>query len=203
MTEEKIQPARKKLLCLDLDNTLIYASSKPFANYQVIVDGDFMAVRPGLTEFLDRMEPSFDFMIWSISGEKYVKAMLNVMWPKEHELKAIYTGEQARLRIEQGQGIPTYKDLHKIYRRLPYDKSQIIALDDRPISYARSYGNLVQIQPFFGDPGDNEFEKVGNLLENLANVPNVRTIEKRWFKMAPEMYARKNPQGSGESSLEG
>jgi TFIIF-interacting CTD phosphatase-like protein len=190
----------RKLLCLDLDETLIHAEETPFEHYQLVVDGDYMAVRPGLLGFLDRMSKHYDFMIWSVSGEKYVTAMLNVMWPKEHELKAIYTGKKARVHVENGQGTPTYKELWKVTRRLPYHRSQVLALDDKPIAHKYNYGNLVQIKAFLGDPEDREFEKVGNLLENLAGVPDVRSIEKRWFKMNPEMYADRRDQGCGSSA---
>ena len=200
MTAKNTPRSPKKLLCLDLDETLIHASASPFEHYQLVVEGDFMAVRPGLIAFLDRLAPHYDFMLWSVSGEKYVNAMLGVMWPKEHELKAIYTGKHARPHVENGYGIPTYKELYKVSRRLPYSRSQILALDDRLLAHKFNYGNLVQIQPFLGDPDDREFEKVGNLLENLAGVPDVRTVEKRWFKMMPDMYADRRTQGAGDPS---
>jgi hypothetical protein len=50
---------------------------------------------------------------------------------------------------------------------------------------------------------DTHLEKVGNLLLNLAKVDNVRAVEKRWFKMHPQMYATpvdQNPAGSDEGS---
>jgi TFIIF-interacting CTD phosphatase-like protein len=200
MSLKKTENVSKKLLCLDLDETLIYAHERPFEHYQLIVDGDYMAVRPGLMAFLDRMAPYYDFMLWSISGEKYVNAMLNVMWPYEHELKAIYTGREARVHVENGKGTPTYKELWKVSRKLHYHKSKIVALDDKPIAHKYNYGNLVRIEPFTGDPRDREFEKVGNLLENLAGVPDVRVVEKRWFKMRPEMYLDPRNQGAGDSS---
>ena len=201
MPAKNLDALPRKLLCLDLDETLIHAHEKPFEHYQVIVDGDYMAVRPGLLEFLDRMSQSYDFMLWSVSGEKYVNAILDVMWPKEHELKAIFTGKQARCHVQNGQGIPTYKELWKIPRKLPYHRRQIVALDDRPIAHKYNYGNLVQIQPFTGDPDDREFDKIANLLENLVHYPDVRPVEKRWFKMNPSMYADRRHQGPDGSSL--
>jgi TFIIF-interacting CTD phosphatase-like protein len=203
MRKKKHPDSTKKLLCLDLDETLIHAHAKPFEHYQMIIKGDYMAVRPGVEAFLDRMAPFYDFMIWSNSGSVYVHDMLDAFWPQRHELKAIYTSALSKPHVENGYGIATYKEIWKISKRMNYRRGHIIALDDKPINFKFDYGNLIWADPFMGDPNDTHLMKVGNLLLNLAKVDNVRAVEKRWFKMHPQMYAApvaQSPAGSDEGS---
>lgn len=72
------------------------------------------------------------------------------------------------------------KHLAKLKRG--YALEEIIAADDTPSKYSRSYGNLVSVREFVGDPGDDELPLLARYLSSLATVPNVRTIEKRRWR---------------------
>ena len=51
-----------------------------------------------------------------------------------------------------------------------------------PEKLARSFGNLVEVRPFVGDPDDRELELLERFLIELGPVANVRTIEKRGWR---------------------
>lgn len=58
----------------------------------------------------------------------------------------------------------------------------MLAVDDSPWKYARSYGNLVTVSEFLGDPDDDELPRLAAYLDTLREVPNVRTLEKRRWR---------------------
>lgn len=58
-------------------------------------------------------------------------------------------------------------------------------VDDTPAKLARHYGNLVRVRPFVGDQGDTELQQLGDYLCTLAGVPNVRAVEKRFWRKEP------------------
>ena len=73
------------------------------------------------------------------------------------------------------------KDLRKIRRR-KYDLSRVLVVDDSPEKLARNYGNLVRVPPYTGE-ADNVLEKLSSFLQELADEPDVRPIEKRgWLE---------------------
>jgi len=55
-------------------------------------------------------------------------------------------------------------------------------VDDSARKHERNYGNLVTVRPFEGDPADDELVHLERYLLALADVPNVRAIEKRGWR---------------------
>ena len=73
------------------------------------------------------------------------------------------------------------KDLAKL-KRLGYSLESIIAVDDTPSKYSRSYGNLVAVKEFVGDTADDELPLLLRYLETLIPVANIRILEKRRWR---------------------
>lgn len=177
-------PEAKRLLVLDLDECLLKASDKPFEHYQIKVKDLYVAIRPGVEEMLDAVSPFYDFMIWSNTAPSYVYAKLEAFWPTRHDIVDVYSALQCRKRIENSYAVPFYKDLKRIVKDHPqYPLTRIVALDDRPEVYKDYYGNFLLAHPYHGDPQDRYLARVARFLIELAEHPNVRKIEKRWFKL--------------------
>jgi RNA polymerase II subunit A small phosphatase-like protein len=70
------------------------------------------------------------------------------------------------------------KKLTKLRRR-GYDLNNVIVVDDTPLMWRSSYGNLVRVEPYLGDTEDDELEKLLRYLEILKYAENVRKVEKR------------------------
>ena len=70
------------------------------------------------------------------------------------------------------------KDLRKVKRK-GYDLGRTIMVDNSPRKLMRNHGNLVRIDDFVGDQNDRELKRLQNYLIDLAQVPNVRAVEKR------------------------
>lgn len=179
-----IEQPTKKLLVLDLDECLLYASKRPFDGWQLMVKDLYVTIRPGVEAMLDKLAPSYQFIVWSNTDPSYVYAKLEAFWPERHPILDVYSSLQCKMKVEGGYGIPFYKDLKRIVKDHPqFPLTQIIALDDKPAVYKDYYGNFLLAHEFLGDPNDRHLDRVARFLVHIAPEPNVRKIEKRWFKL--------------------
>jgi TFIIF-interacting CTD phosphatase-like protein len=172
-----------KLLVLDLDETLIHASDRPLA-----IDPDFYVGpyaihrRPGVDDFLSACLERFERVgVWTASSLAYALPVLSQLGDPRR-LAFVWGRERCTYRIDQetreGEWL---KDIRKL-RRCGFEKRSIIVVDDTPAKLARSYGNLVAVRPFEGDPSDDELPALEPYLSWLADVEDVRAIEKRRWR---------------------
>jgi len=73
------------------------------------------------------------------------------------------------------------KKMTKI-RRCGYKLNSVIVVDDSPEKWRSSYGNLVRVRAFFGEPDDDELKHLAVYLERLKRIENIRKFEKRGWR---------------------
>ncbi|MBL9101758.1 MAG: HAD family hydrolase [Myxococcales bacterium] len=178
------------LLILDVDETLVRATDPqvdpppPRVDFHV---GPFPVMkRPHVDDFLRWCfaSPLFKTAVWSAGSEQYVRGILrNLLLP--HEAPAfVFTATRCTRHWlspddwYDDERFIHLKDLKKVRAR-GYDLDRVLALDDTPRAYKRSYGNLVRIRPFLGDHSDAELQRVRPFLEQWFAAPSVRRVEKR------------------------
>ena len=165
----------RKLLILDLDETLIYgcpgATSADFhaAGIPVII-------RPGAKSFLERMATAFDLAVLTSATSDYASEIVRMLFPCTP--KFLWCRERCIPCFNPEKRENEYvKDLKKL-RRQGFDLAHVIVVDDSPGKLARNYGNLVRMPPFTGGV-DDFLGPLACFLMELANEPDVRRIEKR------------------------
>jgi TFIIF-interacting CTD phosphatase-like protein len=181
-----------KLLVLDLDETLIHARGRgeaalpwppqrQVAHYRVYL-------RPGVREFMAAAVERFTAVgVWTSATPDYAVAMLDRIVDRR-KLRFIYTRDTCTPTrdLERDE---TYwiKDIRKL-DGFGFDAAQILIVDDKPRGLERSYGNLIGIRPFLGDPDDRELGKLLRYLDELGPCENVRAVEKRgwWLRFDDE-----------------
>ncbi len=188
MSEESSTAAvpspRTKLLVLDLDETLVYGSKRESDRGGATRVGPYFVYRrPGVEEF---MAWAFDYFgevaVWTAGSAPYAQGVVHDVLGCAERLAFLWSQRRCTYRIDHD----TYeyvclKDIRKL-RRAGYRKSQIIAVDNTPSKWARSYGNLVAVSDWEGDPADRELRDLRTYLTWLGCVENVRRIEKRWWR---------------------
>jgi RNA polymerase II subunit A small phosphatase-like protein len=179
---------RRKLLVLDLDETLIHATEERLDR-----DEDFKLFeyhvykRPYLDEFLDFAFSNFDVGVWTSSGEHYAQGIVAEVF-RAKPPAFLFSSLRCTLRRDFNTGghVPV-KRLSKLKSR-GYKLEEIIAVDDTAHKHKDNYGNLVHVAEYNGDQGDEELLLLRHYLAVLANEPNVRSIEKRgWRSRALEI----------------
>jgi TFIIF-interacting CTD phosphatase-like protein len=180
----------KKLLILDLDETLVYATetllprSPDFSVY-----GYAVYKHPYLDIFLATCLDWFDVAIWTSSGGEYAAAVVAAIFRNPQSLKFVWSSSRCSRALNYNYDridgdYPAYysrKPLKKV-KRQGYKLESIIAIDDTPKKWEQSYGNLVRVQPFEGDETDVELKYLLFYLNTLKNAENIRKIEKRWWR---------------------
>ena len=172
----------RKLLVLDLDETLIHASEAALDRAEDFRVGPyFIYRRPHLDAFIARVRMHFELCVWTASGEAYATQIIERTFPPG-ALEFVWSHRRCTLvRDWTNDGYETIKNLAKIKRR-GYRLESVIAVDDTPAKYARSYGNLVAVREFVGDTSDAELPLLADYLIGLASAANVRVIEKRHWR---------------------
>ncbi len=175
------------LLLLDIDETLVFASEGEIDHSSDFQFSNFSVwKRPFLDEFLRYCFGRFSVAIWTSSTRDYAQEIVGNILNKDQELEFLWARERCtgRKNFETGE-FKYLKDLKKIKRK-GYDLDQTIMVDNTPGKLTRNYGNLVRLDDFVGDQNDRELKRLQNYLDDLAQVPNVRNVEKRgWQSLYP------------------
>lgn len=179
----------RKLLILDLDETLIHSEYVPDSQSH-LVDFDFKMdydkgssyltkKRPFLDEFIKYAFENFDVAVWTAAGEQYANLVLENINVDKSKLKFLYTKENCTIKIDyvhsQYYGV---KNLNKIKKK-GFDLDQVLIVDDVLNTAINNFGNLIPIKPFTDDTQDTELLKLISYLETIKDSSNVRRIEKR------------------------
>ena len=186
--------AGRKCLVLDLDETLVHSSFKPVPNADYIIPVEIedtvhqvyvlkvrrahgsasgrrtnshaRAQRPGVDEFMRRMGPLFEVVIFTASVAKYADPVLDLL--DIHKVCHHRLFREACV-CHRGNYV---KDLGKIGRPL----KDIIIIDNSPASYLFNPENAVPIDSWFDDPNDTELLDLIAFLEDIANVDDVCSV---------------------------
>jgi TFIIF-interacting CTD phosphatase-like protein len=172
-----------KLLVLDLDETLVHTNERagmhPDAKPDFpISDGYVVCLRPGVTEFLDYCLASYRaVMIWTAGTEDYAYEVFNKFYDPSRFTLIWDRGRCSPQRDLEYDISYWRKDIAKL-TRLGYNRERILCVDDTPRNFERSYGNLIRVRPFHGDPQDTELLELKRYLDHLGPVENVRAVNK-------------------------
>ena len=171
-----------KLLILDIDETLVFATRKPLDR-----EADFKTElyhvykRPYLDEFLEFCRIHFEVGIWTTGGDEYAEDVQKSLFSDGYPLSFTWSSERCTRKFDQVMFHPYYiKDLKKLKKK-GYRLEEIIMVDNTPRKLEKNYGNLVAIKDWEGDPEDRELLRLINYLTYLKDVENVRAVEKRFW----------------------
>ncbi len=177
----------RKLLILDLDETLIYATDKPLsAHFDFCAAGYYVTSRPHLESFLDFCFDTFAVAVWTSSSRGYANLVVPEIFDTPERLEFVWARERCtRQFFPEEQDFERVKSLKKLKAK-GHDLARTIMVDNTPQKLIRNYGNLVRIDDFLGDPDDRELQRLQLYLSDLATADNIRTIEKRgWARRYP------------------
>lgn len=170
----------KKLLILDLDETLIYATETNLEHdFDFIVGQYFVYKRPFLDDFLKFCLENFEVAVWTSSTRNYATQIIDNIFDYKDEISFFWARERCTISFDEEERINFYeKKLVKIKKR-GFNLQSVIVVDDSPEKWRSSYGNLVRVKPFFGETDDDELNRLIIYLERLKNIENIRKFEKR------------------------
>ena len=179
----------KKLLILDLDETLVHSDLdfllKDKKIYDIILHFDSeeekniplpLILRPGLYDFLDFAYENFDLVVFTASDQNYADAIINYI-EKDKQYFKLRLYRNNCIFIEPGLNI---KDL-RIFNSCRNIKD-IILLDNSLFSFANQLNNGILITSFFDDKDDTFLNNLKDYLEYIQNQEDIREINKESFR---------------------
>eukprot|EP01135_Chromosphaera_perkinsii_P007367 Nk52_evm15s805 gene=Nk52_evmTU15s805 len=166
---------QKKLLVIDLDETLVHSTFKPIEDPDYIVPVDIEGVihkvyvkkRPKVDEFLNAIRGRFECVLFTASLDKYADPVTDFLDPSN----TVFQHRLFREGCVQYRG-NFVKDLSKLGREL----NTIIILDNSPVSYLFHPENALPIRSWFDDEEDTELLKILPVLEDISKVNDAREI---------------------------
>ena len=164
----------KKMLILDLDETLVHSCFKPTNNNinnslpkaDIFLNIKFHSKyhevlvykRPFVDEFLEKMNKYYNLIIFTASVQEYADPLLDQL-DKNKYIKLRYYRSSCLLD-KTGKFI---KNLSSIYS----DLKNVILLDNNPISYSYNKNNGLPIITWHFDKKDRELLKIEVLINKL------------------------------------
>lgn len=169
-----------KLLILDIDETLVFATEETLSGAGGFRVGTyFVYKRPGLDSFIEFSLNHFKVAVWTSSGSNYAKEVIKGILRHPEKLQFVWARERCTRRSDPELGASYWiKDLKKV-RRIGYRLESVLVIDDSPEKLERSYGNHIRVTPFEGNPTDNELGRLQAYLLWLKDLSNVRLVDKR------------------------
>mmetsp|Transcript_7310 Transcript_7310/g.22292 ORF Transcript_7310/g.22292 Transcript_7310/m.22292 type:complete len:295 (-) Transcript_7310:101-985(-) len=164
----------RKVLVLDLDETLIHAHHSFDAHYDTVhsfrVNGKVQNVcinfRPHLDFFLRTVAKWFDVYIFTSARREYADPLINMI-----DRENVVSGRFFRESCVQ-RAVGYVKDLTLVDR----DLSRVVMVDNNPISYILQEANGVSVSSFTDSPFDEELLDLLPLLHNLSTLSDVRSL---------------------------
>ncbi|WP_263053607.1 NIF family HAD-type phosphatase [Phormidium nigroviride] len=170
-------------MILDLDETLIYASEASLPRQaDFLVDPYHIYKRPFLDVFLKNCLDWFEVAVWTSSTPSYAIAIVSAIFENPKTLSFVWASDRCTVACDL-EWFEYYnrKNIKKVKRK-GYRLESIIAVDDTPQKWERSYGNLVRVNPFEGEETDDELKYLLLYLDQLRYEENIRSVEKRFWR---------------------
>lgn len=169
----------KKLLILDLDETLIYTSDET-SNKQIRIAGNkqiriagriiifnrayWIHERQHLRDFLEWCFDNFHIGFWTAASEDYAQEVLKYILPLGREPLFVYSSKKCTIHRSIGESafdLKEYKikNLKKVFKKkfnnkLSFLKKDVLIVDDTAYTFCKNYGNAILIKAFEGFPDD-------------------------------------------------
>lgn len=182
-THQRLNHVKKKVLVLDLDETLIHSRhdgvlnrlSKPNTTpdfvLKVVIDKHpvrfFVHKRPHVDYFLDVVSQWYELVIYTASMEIYGSAVCDKLDRSKGILNRRYYRQHCRVEL----GSFT-KDLSSVHS----DLSSIIIIDNSPGAYKCFPENAIPIKSWFANPFDTALLNLLPMLDSLRFCNDVRSI---------------------------
>jgi Dullard-like phosphatase family protein len=173
---------QRKNLASGGDSSL--AAAKMVDSFNVTLpDGDLVHVyvRPGLTDFLQKVTDKFEVHIFTAAMEVYAKPVLDKLDPTGTKFAGRWYRETCQSCPEHGAYIKNLSNLPPSVHM--NDMNRIVLVDNNPLSFLAQPNNGILVSNFYNDPTDSTLPAVWQLLQELDELPDVRPILQERFRL--------------------
>lgn len=186
LTKQRLGMVKRKILVLDLDETLIHShhdgivrpmvkpGTPPDFILRVIIDRHpvrfFVHKRPHVDYFLSVVGQWYDLVVFTASMEIYGAAVADKLDSNKNLLCRRYFRQHCTL---------DYGGYTKDLSAICMDLSSILILDNSPGAYRQFPDNAIPIKSWFSDPTDTALLNLLPFLDSLRFTTDVRSVLSR------------------------
>mmetsp|Transcript_14838 Transcript_14838/g.25962 ORF Transcript_14838/g.25962 Transcript_14838/m.25962 type:complete len:665 (+) Transcript_14838:3299-5293(+) len=160
-TVKRLFKAKKLLLVLDIDHTLLHATDDQRAPDLARKKGvlsklhqfklgaceghpasdkmHYIMLRPGLIEWLEQVSTMYELYIYTAGTRVYAEAVANIFDPSKRLFGS---------RIISRTDVPELGKIKRLERFFPIDNNMVLAIDDRSDVWVEDAKNLLTIRPY-------------------------------------------------------
>lgn len=174
--------SNQHLIILDLDETLIHSTENELGDKCDFRVGRYYTYkRPNVEKLLSDCMKTFNIAVWSSATELYTESVVQNIFPEVDKLCFIWSRNKCTYRVDlESDEFIWIKNLKKV-KKMGFDLDKVVVVDDSPEKLLFNYGNLLRVDPFYGNKNDNELIYLMRYLSLLENEPNIRAVDKhRW-----------------------
>ena len=171
-------PKIKPLLILDLDETLIHATTRKL-NYKetYLFERYFVYTRPHLNWFLNEISNHFRIGVWSAADENYVSAIVAQILPNNLKLEIMWGQSWCNYNYDNENNTYVYEKKLNELTKLNFKLNEIILVDDSLHNIKLNGGNAIFIRPFTGDQNDQELKILFDNLVTFKDTAELKNID--------------------------
>jgi TFIIF-interacting CTD phosphatase-like protein len=160
----------KKLVILDLDETLLHACHEWIGKQpSFVISNAMIHLRPGVNDFIEAISKHFDIAIWTASYGLYTKDIIKELFGTKTNLRFVLTREDCD-PITESDGYPAFeKDTQKILD-LGWYHEDFIIVDDKPHLVKSKHLNILEVRPFYGSTTDTELFRLKERILSLIGT---------------------------------
>lgn len=200
----------KKILVIDLDETLIHTSFQKIKNPDLMIEIDsnnkkntttnnntntdasiskkveaYIRIRPGVDKFLSQMSRYYDIYVYSASSKNYLNTIIKNI-DKNNIIKQCYCRDDCIMYVEDYEedfDKPNNKyNYIKDLKKINKELRNIVFIDNNAISFKLQEKNGIPIKSWFDDYEDIELYKLIPILKNLSGFYDVREEISKFVK---------------------
>lgn len=189
---------RRKILVVDLDETLIHSASRSTSHsnssqghmveVRFAISGVstlyYVHKRPHCDLFLSKVSKWYDLVVFTASMKEYADPVVDWL---ESSFPGNFTKRLYRNNCILRDGVGYIKDLSTVCGHFPTASistsssttvglGDVILIDNSPVSYAMNVDNAIQVEGWISDPTDTDLLTLLPLLEALRYTTDVRDI---------------------------
>lgn len=190
----------KKILVLDLDETLIYATEdnnnveRELYDFKIEFPVEmytkatvyYVYKRPYFDQFIKQVAIMYRLVIWTAAEKEYAQPVIQQLFSTTnikpefifHAYHCTRRYNNMNYEMDTGDRCMTVKNLRKVKTKFKIPLSRILIVDDMARNCVDNYGNAIIIPGYTGKSKDTALLDLITYLKYLSNVPDVRTINK-------------------------
>lgn len=183
----------RKLLVLDLDETLIHCTEDPVKGRKLQMEVDFindskrlikgyLSIRPHAKEFLRQMSAHFEVVVFTASQKYYADRIMKILDPEMAWVSRVFYRESC---CKTALGL-LVKDLTIFY---PTPLEEILLVDNSAYCFWPQLDNGIPVTSYLGESGDAELQKLTPFLLFLKTVAEPRKFVKTYFQLHKFVHA--------------